>query len=66
MERVEATNIHRIEWCCQQLGVTPGQLAAEVGISTGTMDKLMNGEGALTFAQLKKSLTTLGVAFCSS
>jgi Zn-dependent peptidase ImmA (M78 family) len=54
MERVEAINVHRIEWCCQQLGITPGQLAAEVGISAGTMDKVMNGDGSPTFAQLKK------------
>lgn len=54
MERVEATNIHRIAWCCQQLGITPAQLATEVGISARTIDKVMNGEGAPTFSQLKK------------
>src|SRR5688572_28361551 len=54
MERIQSINFHRISWCCQQLGITPSQLAAEVGIAGSTMEKALGGEGALTFGQLKK------------
>lgn len=53
MERIQA-NIRRIEWCCQNLGITPGELAAEVGISAATIAKVTQGEAGLTFAQLKR------------
>ena len=54
MERIEATNADRISWCCQQFGITPLELAAEVGISERTIEKAMDGAAALTFAQLKR------------
>jgi Zn-dependent peptidase ImmA (M78 family)/plasmid maintenance system antidote protein VapI len=54
MERIESTNADRITWCCQQFGITPHELAAEVGISEKTMDRAMADEAALTFAQLKR------------
>jgi Zn-dependent peptidase ImmA (M78 family)/plasmid maintenance system antidote protein VapI len=54
MDRIEATNAERIDWCCRQFGISPHELASIVGISTKTIDKAMAGEAALTFGQLKR------------
>jgi len=60
MERIESINPERIMWCCADLGTTPGDVASTVGISAVTMDRIIAGEGGLTFAQLSKLATFLG------
>jgi Zn-dependent peptidase ImmA (M78 family) len=52
MERLDNINVDRIAWCCADYGITPGELAAEVGISEFSMDRVMSGESGLTFNQL--------------
>ena len=54
MERIQSINPDRIAWCCADYGVTPDALAAEVKIAPATMARLMEGEDAITFAQLTK------------
>ncbi|MGF6641727.1 ImmA/IrrE family metallo-endopeptidase [Paraburkholderia sp. MM6662-R1] len=54
MERIQSINPERIAWCCADLGTTPGDLASEIGIAQATMDRVIAGEGGLTFAQLSK------------
>jgi Zn-dependent peptidase ImmA (M78 family) len=54
MERLENTNSARIAWCCADFGITPDDLAHEVGISLAAMHRAMAGEAGLTFNQLSK------------
>ena len=54
MERIQSINPKRIEWCCADLGITPGDLAAETGISSTTMERVMAGKDRMTFNQLRK------------
>lgn len=54
MERIQSINPDRIAWCCADLGITPGELAAETGISAATMEHVMAGKDGMTFNQLRK------------
>ena len=54
MDRVHSLNFQRIEWCCQQADITPDQLASDVGISAGTLQKAKEGVDGLTPGQLRK------------
>jgi Zn-dependent peptidase ImmA (M78 family)/transcriptional regulator with XRE-family HTH domain len=54
MERLQDINISRIAWCCNDYGISPDELANEVGISHASMNGLMKGERGLTFGQLSK------------
>lgn len=54
MERIEFINPDRITWCCADLGITTGELAAETGISPDTLDHVMARQGGMTFNQLRK------------
>jgi Zn-dependent peptidase ImmA (M78 family) len=54
MERIQSINPERIKWCCADLGITPGELAAETGISSATMEHVMAGKDGMTFNQLRK------------
>jgi hypothetical protein len=47
MEHVHSLNYRRIEWCCQQGGITAEQLASDLGISVSTMQKAMQGGDVL-------------------
>lgn len=53
MERIQSVNTARIEWCCAEHGMTLGDLASEAGIANSSLEKVMAGEGALTFNQLR-------------
>lgn len=53
MERIESINATRIAWCCADHGITPEQLAVECGIAWATLQRVMEGEGGLTFNQLR-------------
>jgi Zn-dependent peptidase ImmA (M78 family) len=54
MERIESINAGRIHWCCQELGVTPLEMAAVVGVSPTRFENVLRGQGGLTYRQLKK------------
>lgn len=54
MERIETINPERIAWCCADHGITPGELASEVGIAPASIERVMAGEGGITFNQLRK------------
>jgi Zn-dependent peptidase ImmA (M78 family) len=54
MERIQSINPERIKWCCADLGITPGELAAETGISSATMEHVMAGKDGMTFNQLRR------------
>ncbi|MDP2828921.1 MAG: XRE family transcriptional regulator [Sulfuricellaceae bacterium] len=54
MERIQSINPERIAWCCADLGITPGELAAETGVSASTLEHVMAREDGMTFNQLRK------------
>jgi Zn-dependent peptidase ImmA (M78 family) len=54
MERIQSINPDRVAWCCADLGITPGELAAETGIAATTMEHVMAGKDGMTFNQLRK------------
>jgi Zn-dependent peptidase ImmA (M78 family) len=54
MERIQSINPDRISWCCADLGITLGDLAAETNISATTLDHVMARQDAMTFNQLRK------------
>ncbi|MGA7750010.1 MAG: ImmA/IrrE family metallo-endopeptidase [Gallionella sp.] len=54
MERIQSINPDRIAWCCADLGITPGELAAETGIAAATMEHVMTRQYGMTFNQLRK------------
>ncbi len=54
MERIQSINPKRIAWCCADHGITPGDLAAEVGISASSVERVMAGQDGMTFNQLRK------------
>jgi Zn-dependent peptidase ImmA (M78 family) len=54
MERIHSINPERIAWCCADHGITPGELAAEIGIAPISIERVMDGEGDMTFNQLNK------------
>jgi len=54
MERIQSINPQRIQWCCDDRGITPEELASEVGITPTSMGRLMGGEDRITFNQLRK------------
>jgi Zn-dependent peptidase ImmA (M78 family) len=60
MEQITQINPERIAWCCADYGTTPSELAAELGIAASTMDRVMSGEGGLSFTQLSKIAKHLG------
>lgn len=59
MERIQSVNIERIEWACQQYGITPAQLRTSVGLPESTINRLLTGDG-ITFNNLQKIATFLG------
>lgn len=60
MERIQSINPARIRWCCDDFGITPEQLAADVGIAPASLAHVLAGEGGLTFNQLSKIATHFG------
>ena len=54
MERIQSINPERIAWCCADYGITPGDLAFELGIAQSSIERLMAGEDGMTFNQLRK------------
>jgi Zn-dependent peptidase ImmA (M78 family) len=54
MERIQAINPERLAWCCADQGITPGELATELGIAQASIEKVLAGEDGITFNQLRK------------
>ncbi len=54
MERIQAINATRIAWCCADYGITPSELAGELGIAASSIDRVMAGDDGITFNQLRK------------
>lgn len=54
MERIELINPERLAWCCADQGITPSDLATKLGISNASIERVMAGEGGITFSQLRK------------
>lgn len=54
MERIDDINPARIKWCLGDAHISLEQLALDVGIAGESLQKVMVGEGGLTFNQLKK------------
>ena len=60
MERIQSINPERIAWCCADHGITPGDLASDLGIATTSIDRVMAGEDGITFNQLRKIAAYFG------
>ena len=60
MERIQGVNFQRVDWCCNQGGLTSDELAVELNISAATMDRARAGQASFTFGQLKKIATRFG------
>ncbi len=54
MERIHSINPERILWSCADYGMTPGELASELGIAPRSIELVMAGEDGMTFNQLRK------------
>jgi len=54
MERLEAFNPQRLQWCMADAQIDAGHLAHDVGISERTLTRAMEGQTGLTFVQLQK------------
>ncbi|HYD60366.1 MAG TPA: XRE family transcriptional regulator [Noviherbaspirillum sp.] len=54
MERIQSINPDRLAWCCADQGITPGELATELGIAQASIEKVLAGEDGITFNQLRK------------
>lgn len=62
MERIHSINPERIIWCCADFGLTVEQLAAEIGVSIATLEKVLAADDGcgLTFSQLSKLAAFFG------
>jgi Zn-dependent peptidase ImmA (M78 family) len=54
MERLEAFNPQRLQWCMADAQIGTSHLAHDVGISERTLARAIEGEIGLTFLQLQK------------
>ncbi|MEX8506084.1 ImmA/IrrE family metallo-endopeptidase [Leptothrix ochracea] len=54
MERIQAINRSRIEWCCAELGMVPEDLFGVAGVSTERWAEFWHDDVGLTFNQLRK------------
>lgn len=54
MERIRSINFERINWCCEDRGISIEDLAADAHIAPQTLANALAGEPSLTFNQLRK------------
>jgi Zn-dependent peptidase ImmA (M78 family) len=54
MEKIQSINASRILWACADNGITPEQVASELGISQTSIEQVLAGAGGLTYNQLSK------------
>ena len=60
MERVHSINPERIAWCCADFRITLDQLAVETDVAAPSLERVMSGDDALTFNQLRKIAAFFG------
>lgn len=60
MERIQSINSERIVWCCADYGITPFELAQELGLSQSSMSRVLAEGGGITFKQLRKMADFFG------
>lgn len=60
MESITLINPSRIAWCCEDYGITPEQLAIELGFLPACMERIMAGSAGMPFAQLSKMARYFG------
>lgn len=60
MERIQAINLARIDWCLADRGMTREELARELDIAPTTLAKMFEGEAGLTFSQLRRLAAYFG------
>lgn len=53
MDRITAINPQRVAWCFADLGLTPEQVATDLGLASGKLRAVLDNDGSLTFAQLR-------------
>lgn len=54
MERIQSINPQRLAWCCDNHGITPQELAAQLGIVPLRLEAVLAGKDGLTFNQLRQ------------
>lgn len=54
MDRIHDVNRERIEWCCAEQGMTPGEMADVLDMSEDRWSAFWNEDLGLTFNQLRK------------
>ena len=54
MDRIHAVNRERIEWCCAEQGMAPGELSNVLDMSADRWAAFWSGNEGLTFNQLRK------------
>jgi Zn-dependent peptidase ImmA (M78 family) len=54
MDRLQAINRERIEWCCAEEGMAPDALAGVLEVSLDRWEAFWNDDAGLTFKQLRK------------
>lgn len=54
MDRIQAINRERIEWCCAEQGMAPDELAYVLDISANRWSAFWSDNAGLTFNQLRK------------
>lgn len=54
MAKLESINSDRIEWCCNDRGITPLQLATTLNLSWAPFQKALAQRSGLSFNQLRK------------
>lgn len=60
MERITDINPQRVAWCLADLGLTAEQAARETGLAAEKLQAVLDGDGALTFGQLRTLAEYLG------
>jgi len=54
MERIDFINTKRLQWCCNEIGITVEELSEETKVSLGALKSLFEDQKGLTYNQLKK------------
>lgn len=54
MELIQSINARRIQWCCDDRGISTEELAAKAGITRDSFQGMMSGKSGITFNQLRK------------
>ncbi len=54
MQKLESINSERIQWCCEDRGITPRELAETLRISWDSLEEALAQQQGLTFNQLRR------------